>query len=251
MTAAPRRDGARLLARLARTPGDLRAAQGLRHRLFRDRRGLPPRPRGLDADDLDPLCRHLLVEDEAGALLGCCRLMLFADGRGLGGSYAARAHDLSRLAAYPRPLLEVGRFCALPERDAEALRAAWGALAALVDRHAVALLFGCSSFEGTDPAPHAEALRLLGAAHLGPPRWRPGPGAGECLPLPTAPPADPLAALRALPPLLRSYLAMGGWVGSHAALDRDMATLHVLTAVEIAAIPPARARALRALAAPR
>ena len=51
-----------------------------------------------------------------------------------------------------------------------------------------------------------------------------------------------------MPPLLRTYLAMGGWVGRHAVLDRGLGTIHVLTAVETARIPPARARALRALA---
>jgi putative hemolysin len=54
--------------------------------------------------------------------------------------------------------------------------------------------------------------------------------------------------MRAMPPLLRSYLAMGGWVSDHAVVDRDLGTLHVFTALEIAALPPARARRLRALA---
>ena len=53
--------------------------------------------------------------------------------------------------------------------------------------------------------------------------------------------------LGGLPPLLRTYLAMGGWVSDHAVIDRDLDTLHVFTAVEVARIPPARARALRAL----
>ena len=32
-------------------------------------------------------------------------------------------------------------------------------------------------------------------------------------------PADPRAALAAMPPLLRSYLGMGGWVSDHAVID--------------------------------
>lgn len=62
------------------------------------------------------------------------------------------------------------------------------------------------------------------------------------------PPADPRAAMAALPPLLRTYLAMGGQVSDHAVIDRDLDTLHVFTAVEVDRVPPARARALRALA---
>ena len=49
-------------------------------------------------------------------------------------------------------------------------------------------------------------------------------------------------------PLLRTYLVMGGWVSDHAVVDRDLNTLHVFTGLEIRAIPPARARLLRATA---
>jgi hypothetical protein len=46
---------------------------------------------------------------------------------------------------------------------------------------------------------------------------------------------------------LRSYLGLGGWVGDHAVIDRDLDTLHVFTCVEVDRIPPARAASLRAL----
>ena len=54
---------------------------------------------------------------------------------------------------------------------------------------------------------------------------------------------DARRAMLTMPPLLRSYLAMGGWVSDHAVVDRDLDTLHVFTGLEIGAIPPARARA--------
>ena len=60
---------------------------------------------------------------------------------------------------------------------------------------------------------------------------------------------DPRAAMAAMPPLLRSYLAMGGWVSDHAVVDDHLDTLHVFTGLEIRAIPPARARLLRAAGA--
>ncbi len=56
-----------------------------------------------------------------------------------------------------------------------------------------------------------------------------------------------------MPPLLRTYLMMGGWVSDHAVVDRQMNTLHVFTGLEIGAIPPgaqasaAGGRASRAL----
>ncbi len=111
-------------------------------------------------------------------------------------------------------------------------------------RQGRALLFGCTSFPGADPRPHLPALAYLAHRHLGPEHLRPLRRAPQAvalsgLPMPDRPPA--------LPPLLRSYLAMGGWVSDHAVLDHDLDTLHVFTALDIAAIPPARARALRSV----
>jgi putative hemolysin len=51
-----------------------------------------------------------------------------------------------------------------------------------------------------------------------------------------------------MPPLLKTYLLMGGWVSDHAVVDNDLNTLHVFTGLEIRAIPPARAKALRMVA---
>ena len=61
---------------------------------------------------------------------------------------------------------------------------------------------------------------------------------------------DPSGPQRQLPPLMRGYLAMGGKVADHAVTDPALDTLHVFTGVEVAAIPPARARLLRAIATP-
>ena len=58
---------------------------------------------------------------------------------------------------------------------------------------------------------------------------------------------DRSTAMRAMPPLLRTYLLMGGRVSDHAVVDREMETLHVFTGLEIGAIPEARKRLLRAL----
>jgi putative hemolysin len=58
---------------------------------------------------------------------------------------------------------------------------------------------------------------------------------------------DMANAMKAMPPLLRSYLRMGGWVSDHAVVDRDLNTLHVFTGLEIGAIPSARARTLRTI----
>jgi len=60
---------------------------------------------------------------------------------------------------------------------------------------------------------------------------------------------DHKRAMGRMPPLLKTYLMMGGWVSDHAVVDAKMGTLHVFTGVEIAAIPASRKRLLRATAA--
>jgi L-ornithine Nalpha-acyltransferase len=121
-----------------------------------------------------------------------------------------------------------------------------------VDAAGVQFLFGCSSFDGADPQRHGAALALLANRHLAPLRWQPRIKRAGVIPYAhtfRAVAPDPKAAVRAMPPLLRTYLLMGGWVSDHAVPDPDLDTLHVFTGLEIAAIPPARARLLREVAA--
>jgi putative hemolysin len=240
----------RYRARLAESAADVAATQALRHLCFVEAAGWPARPGGLEADGFDARCRHVMIEETPSGRLVCSfRIMDLAAGAEIGRSYAAQFYDLGRLADYALPMVEVGRFCMHPEaRDADVLRLAWGALARIVDGQGVGMLFGCSSFAGTDPAPYAGAFALLAQAHVAPAAVAPGVKATEVVRFGAGAPVDRLRALAAMPPLLRTYLGMGGWVSDHAVIDRDLGTLHVFTGVEIGAIPPGRARALRAVA---
>ncbi len=48
-------------------------------------------------------------------------------------------------------MMELGRFCIDPAcRDPDIVRIAWAALTSYVDARGVKLLFGCSSFAGTE-----------------------------------------------------------------------------------------------------
>lgn len=234
--------------RLSRDKRDMAAAQGLRHFCFYESAGLPARPDGLDRDEFDADCLHLLVEGLDGRLLACCRILPLAGGAEIGRSYSARRYDLAPLAGIDMPMAEIGRFCLYPQAvPGDVLRLAWAALAQVVDEQKIGMLFGCTSFAGADPVRHAGALAWLARSHIGPIALRPGVHAGAevCRYAQTLTgKADPAA----VPPLLRSYLAMGGWVGDHAVVDRELDTLHVFTALSVADVPPARARRLREIA---
>ncbi|MFD1341739.1 GNAT family N-acetyltransferase [Litorisediminicola beolgyonensis] len=236
-------DRGRYRAMVAATPADVERALGLRRAVFRG-------GGASDRDVFDLRCRHLIVERrDTGETLACCRLLPCADGSEIGQSYSASRYRLDRLAEFEGPLLEIGRFCLAPDtHDPDILRLLWALIATEVDRLGAGLLFGCVSFPGTDPAALGAALGWLGRSHAAPGRWQPERLAPDTLPLATWPAGAPRAALAMLPPLLRTYLGMGGWVGDHLVIDRDLGTCHVFCAVEVARIPSARARALRALA---
>lgn len=236
----------------ATTGSDIREAQRLRWLCFLGRSAKDDQPEALDVDDYDSRCDHVVIRDsDSGVMVACFRMLTLESGAEIGDSYSARYYNLSRLRDFPGRMVELGRFCIHPEwRDPDILRLAWGALAQHVDARQVDLLFGCSSFIGTDTAGYADAFAMLRERHLAPKRWLPRVKAPNVFRFARAlrlKRPDHRAAMAAMPPLLRSYLAMGGWVSDHAVMDRQLNTMHVFTGLEVRSIPPARARTLRQL----
>lgn len=234
-----------LACQISRDPAHIAAAQHLRHRAFF---GGP----GRDQDGFDAECDHGLVTTGSGrpALAGF-RLRTVTGPDDLAHCYTAQAYDLRGWREMPFPMVEVGRFCLDPDQDhPDTLRAAWAGIARYVDARGAGLLFGCASFAGCDPAAHKAALSLLARRHLGPAALQPGRRAAQTHSLtPSVPPGwEARQAMAQVPPLLRSYLRMGGWVSDHAVIDPRMQTLHVLTVVEVARIPAIRKSALLRLA---
>ncbi|KPP84598.1 MAG: ornithine-acyl[acyl carrier protein] N-acyltransferase [Rhodobacteraceae bacterium HLUCCO07] len=231
-------------ARMAQTEADVVAAQHLRHLCFFG-------TAGRDADRFDGICDHVLIEERAsGELVACFRFLPLTDGCEISRSYSAQYYELSALERFGGKMVELGRFCIAPgRRDPDILRVAWGAMTGYVDDNDIEMLFGCSSFAGTDAAQYSDVFAWLKARHLGPKRWLPRVKAPQVFRFASRlrRKPDSRRAMAAMPPLLRTYLMMGGWVSDHAVVDPEMGTLHVFTGVEIAQIPDARKRALRAV----
>ncbi len=239
----------RYRSRIAETEADIRAAQRLRFVAFKQGEDVP----GIDSDEFDDICTHILVEEEATGRLVCCfRMLPLTDGGEIERSYSAQFYELSALRAFREPMVEMGRFCIRPGlRDPDVLRVAWGAMTRFVDENGVGMLFGCSSFKGTDADIYADAFAMLKDRHLAPRRWWPrvkAPSVVRFAQKLRRRKPDAKQAMLGMPPLLRTYLLMGGWVSDHAVVDRQMNTLHVFTGLEISAIPPTRKRLLRAAA---
>ncbi len=245
--------GSKYLVRQASTQQDVERAQRLRHLAFRANRGAQVDPGAIDKDEFDEECIHILIEERSsGELVACFRLLVLGGGSELTKTYSAKYYELSKLKSFDRPMIEMGRFCIRPGvNDPNIMRIAWGALAKIVDAHGVELLFGCSSFEGIDTDAYLDSFALLRERHLAPKRWLPkvkAPRVFRFGSLLRNRKANRQQAMLKMPPLLKSYLGLGGWVSDHAVVDRDLSTLHVFTGLEIKSIPSKRARLLRALA---
>jgi len=231
------------IVRIAKTDQDVQLSQALRTDQFGS--GVQ------DMDMFDAKCQHVLIEDaETKVLHGCFRFMDFASGRDISNSYSAQFYDLERLTSYHAPMLELGRFCVRGGMQNYAvLRVAWAYLTRYVDRHNIALIFGCASFDGVKPSAYRDAFALLKQRYLAPDEWKPQVRSSEIFEFSSELNERKLilsVANQNMPALLRTYLGMGGWVSDHAVVDRALDTLHVFTGVEISEIPKSRARLLRA-----
>lgn len=200
--------------------------------------------RACDVDDHDPGCLHLWIGPHGEAPLATMRLRHHGDAASVMAGYTARFFDLGALARLPGPVLEPGRLALHPAAPAAGLmRLIWTGIARMVMRTGAARLIGCTSLPGAVPARHTPILSHLARHHLAPTGLRPSP-LGASAPLPR-----PAETTPTLPPILRFYLSLGGWVSDRVALDHDLDTCVLFTCVETAAMPPAQARLMQALAA--
>ena len=240
----------RYTVRLAADGDDVRRAQALRHTTFIHGTGAAPRDSALDTDAYDAKCDHVLIEEtRTGELVCCFRLLPLESGAEINTSYSAQFYDLEALRSFPDRVVEMGRFCVHPDhRKGDVLRTAWGAMTRYVDARQIKLLIGCSSFHGVDADTYSDVFALLKDNHLAPSRWLPRPKAANIFEfarkLRLRRP-DKMRGMRLMPPLLRGYLSMGGWVSDHAVIDHDMNTLHVFTGLEINRVPERISKALR------
>ncbi len=233
----------RYTASCAQGDNDIAAAQHLRALCF----GLSDT---VDSDAYDARSIHILITETATGTLVCCYRLHALHGPTIAQSYAAQFYDLSALHSHTAPMMELGRFCVHPAwRDPDILRLAWAALTGFVDAREIKMLFGCTSFTGVDGGAYHDAFALLKARHLAPDHHMPKVKAPDVYRFAAQITQDPdvRKAMQEMPPLLRTYLLMGGWVSDHAVRDVAMNTLHVFTGLEIGAIPASRKRLLRAL----
>jgi L-ornithine Nalpha-acyltransferase len=230
--------------RLAGSEAELDAAQALRYRVFYGEMGARPtagtRATQRDRDAYDAVADHLMVVDHtlgdgADAIVGTYRLIQRDSARRIGRFYSAGEYDISCIEAHPGRILELGRSCVdAAYRNRAVMQLLWRGIAAYVFHYQIDLMFGCASLPGTDPEALALELSYLHHVHLAPPEIRPRalPQRYVTMNRMDRDAIHAPAALNRLPPLVKGYLRLGGFVGDGAVIDAEFNTTDVAVVVQ-------------------
>jgi putative hemolysin len=233
-----------LEVRLAMTEAEVEAAQALRYRVFYEEMAAHPSPEiaaaHRDFDDFDALCDHLLVLDHTlgvgpAAVIATYRLIRRPAAEQHGSFYSASEYDITNIVGYPGQVLELGRSCVDQRyRNRPTMQLLWRGISAYVFQHEIALMFGCASLPGIEPQALALPLSYLYYHHLAPPALRPRALPERRIDMRLLAPAevDPRGAMAVLPPLIKGYLRLGGFIGDGAVIDHQFNTTDVCVIVK-------------------
>jgi len=110
----------------------------------------------------------------------------------------------------------------------------WRGISAYVFHYGIDLMFGCASLPGTNPDALAVELTYLWHNHLAPQELRPRALPNRYVEMRRLPATsiDNRRALAQLPPLIKGYLRLGGFIGDGAVIDRDFNTIDVAVVVK-------------------
>ena len=224
--------GGKYRARLARLPSDIAAAQALRFQVFNVElnEGLVQSyDSGLDADDFDAVCAHLIVEDVlSGAAVGTYRMQTGTQARKCLGYYSEREFNFAPFEVQRPLILELGRACIHRQhRNFGVLNLLWKGIAAYARDHGARYLMGCSSLTSQDEA-HGAAAFLQLSRHLAPAAWQTRPQSTFACDV-----ATPANEAVHIPRLLSAYLTLGAAICGPPAIDREFRTVDFLTWIDV------------------
>jgi len=211
----------KLTLSLASSAEEIREVQRLRYKVFIETMGLTAleNPDGLDTDEFDDYCDHLIVRDNKSLkIVGTYRVLGPHSARKIGRYYSESEFDLSRFEHIRDQIAEAGRACIHPDyRSGAVIMLLWAGLAAFMRREQCNYLVGCASISLADGGVNANAIcASLKPEDMAPIDYRVAP----LLPFPLNGEID--AQFKStVPPLLKGYLRAGAWVCGDPAWDPD------------------------------
>lgn len=227
---------------VATTAKEVAASQRLRYEIFCEEMGANLRRSedGLDADDFDEHCIHLLVTDVSSSrLVGSTRLLLNSGAQRMGMFYSESEFMLDTILSLPGRFMEVGRTCIHRDyRTGAAIRTLWNGIAQQIIAQDIDYLIGCASLPMDCEGAIARAIidRLRGRFFT-PESLRAQPR----LPLPESA-SLPECSDVLLPPLLKAYIRLGAQIGGDACWDPEFNVADVFVLLERTRLDPRYAR---------
>lgn len=207
---------------------------------------------GLDTDEFDLFCEHLLVEDKLSRrIVGTYRMQSGLTAQRNLGYYSEREFGFAPYEALRPEILELGRASIDREhRTPEVLTLLWRGIAQYATDKGLRYLIGCSSLNSQDAVEGWQMYGLLGNYRCAPefqtevtqefacPREHPVRDA--------QPPADEVSKLLPneeqnavkVPKLLKTYLTIGARIAAPPAWDREFGTIDFLTLLDLRLISP-------------
>jgi putative hemolysin len=191
---------------------------------------------GMDQDQFDLFCDHLIVEDRTRReVVGTYRMQSGTTAALQLGYYSEQEFDFSPYEGIRSEVLELGR--ASIDRDhrtSEVLTLLWRGIAAYARFYRLRYLIGCSSLNSRDPREGWSMYRQL-EPFLVPESLRTQPTRSYELPQNLQDGPDEVK----VPKLLKTYIAVGARICGAPAWDREFGTIDFLTLLDLAQLSPA------------
>ena len=231
----------------ATTAVELREVQRLRYKVFIETMGLTSLANadGLDSDEFDAHCDHLIVRDaDTLKVVGTYRVLSAAKAAKIGRLYSENEFDLSRLKNLRGRMVEAGRACIHPKyRGGSVIMLLWSGLAEYMRRERCDYLVGCASISLADGGSNARALwQHLRATHLAAPCWQVQPHNPLRLDVVNAVDGTVQATgaqiPAATPPLIKGYLRCGARLLGPPAIDVAFNTADLPMMMRLADLAP-------------
>jgi len=225
--------------RLAQSLEEREATCRLRFRVFNIELGeglISSYSTGMDQDQFDLFCDHLIVEDRSkGEIVGTYRMQSGVTAARHLGYYSAQEFDFRPYEPIRDQVLELGRASIdRDHRSSEVLTLLWRGIAQYSKFYGLRYLIGCSSLTSQDPQAGWQMYSQL-SQFLVAPEFRTTP-----VPRYELPPvgASPLPEVK-IPKLIKTYIAVGAKICGPPAWDREFGTIDFLTLLDLAHLTPA------------
>lgn len=233
--------------RLAESPEDREAACRLRFKVFNIELGEgleSSYETGIDSDQFDGICEHLLVEDKqqenpSRRVIGTYRMQSGLTAERNLGYYSEQEFYFAPYEPLRPGILELGRASIDREhRTPEVLTLLWRGIAQYANDMGLRYLVGCSSLSSRNPAEGWELYRQLKQYRVSPEFETLPTEAYVCPTEPVERDAQPSASQESnegvkVPKLLKTYLAIGARIAAPPAWDRAFGTIDFLTLLDL------------------